>query len=153
MPAALPIDWNHAKLLRFQGLTYPEIAERMGISVGVVSVRASREKWAKAATAARETVIRGVVQVAAHTLQERAATWTEACAKDLEKSVRHLSSIKKPKRIRELRDLEETWAVHTKRGRATFGLDSVTPATVNIGIVTSVGEVVEVQSEVIPPAV
>ncbi len=138
-PLTHAVDWSLAKMLFVQGFTHQQIAEQVGVKQGTLAQRIWRENWSDSATKARQigtTAVENRVNATSLTIQERAERWTDALAKNVEESVEHLSKVKRPKSLKKLKEYEDTLHVHTKRGRATFGLDKTEHSvTINCGLI------------------
>lgn len=139
MPAPLAVDWSFAKLLKFQGCSNAEIAAKLGIKTATVAKRVEREKWGVQNDIARKSVSADVARIVANhsrSIQERAEEWIESEASNIEKTAQVLNDRKIPKSLTGLIDYETLRGLHTKRGRATFGLDNQSSSIqVNIGLV------------------
>lgn len=142
MPRGNPLkhaDWALAKMLFFQGATYATIAQQIGVSQSALCQRVYRENWIDSKTKATQIgnqLVQNRANVALLSLEERADRWTDALAKNVEESISDLSKVKRPKSLKKWQEYENVMHVHTKRGRATFGLDAKTASvTVNCGMI------------------
>jgi len=131
-------DWDYAFLLYSQGLTYKEIAQQIGASLEAVKQHSSRKKWSHRVTTARQAITTAVtksVQAGALTIKDRTERWVDATVGDIERTVDVLSKLKVPKNLKGLREHEEVWGLHVKRGRSTLGIDQAgAQIQVNVGV-------------------
>jgi len=146
MPKKLACDWNFGFALFSQGLSLQEIADQLGATLSAVKAQSARKGWSNQVATARATISTAVtksVQAQVLTIQDRADRWVNATASDIERTVATLTELKPPKNLKGLKQHEEVWGMHVKRGRATFGLDQQqTAVQVNIGLFGQ-GDVVE----------
>ena len=138
MGKPLAVDWNFAFTLFSQGLSLQEIATQLGVTLSAVKAQSARKGWSNQVATARATISTAVtkaVQSNALTLKDRAEMWVDATVSDIERTVDALSKRKVPKSMKGLRQHEEVWGMHVKRGRTTFGLDQQgTNVQINIGM-------------------
>lgn len=137
MPNKLKIDWNLAFNLFTQGLTFKDIAPKVGCLEPTLRKHAARHNWTEQVSQARlavSQVVQDLVRKEPLTVQKRAEQWIDATACDIERTVATLSKLPVPQNLDGLRKHEEVWGMHVKRGRSTFGLDQQgTNVQINIG--------------------
>jgi hypothetical protein len=140
MPLKLNVDWDHALQLYTQGLRHTQIAAILGIKVGTLTQHAKRNGWLQRKTKAHQaiqSVVQNIVMQKPKTIQKRAENWIEKTADDIERTADMLSSLPVPDSLPGLREHEEVWGMHVRRGRSVFNLDSVGRVTVNVGVNTA----------------
>lgn len=127
MSRAYTIDWELAKILRSQGLTYAQIAEKVGGTMVAIRSKACREGWNAVAERAREALQQHGIEIASKSIKEQAPKLAEAWLNEMQGStierLENLRKLPKPRNLDDAKKLEETMLTHVKAGRASFCLD------------------------------
>ncbi len=135
MPKASSVDWDKAKLLRYQGFTFKAIATKLGCTRGCIQSRSFRENWNIKNAEVRQTTLSTLERGDRVSLQERAKKFVANMADDVDESLTLARSLTKPADYQELVTRETALEKLNKRGRATYGLDQAGPSTVvNIAV-------------------
>lgn len=90
MPKALNVDWNLAAVLYSQGVTYRDIAVRIGAAQACVRQRARRYHWRQLRATALQTVSQTVTGCDGKTLVQRSKEVRETLGADLAATAEHL---------------------------------------------------------------
>lgn len=126
-------DWDQAKLMRFQGIAYKEIAQMLGVTEGCVRARASRQNWSRTEQKAEQAVELATKNLVHGTLKQRADRFIEVMADDCEEAMELARKGKKPKGMKGLYLRESVLEKLNKRARLTYGLDSDATSRVSAG--------------------
>lgn len=137
MPLKLKIDWNLAFNLFTRGLTFKEIAPKVGCLEASLRKHAARHNWSQQVSDARQAVaqaVQNLVHKEPLTLQKQAEAWVNVTTQDIKRTAETLINLPVPQNLKGLKDHEEVWGMHVKRGRSTFGLDQSQGMNVQINI-------------------
>jgi len=143
------IDWELAKALRAQGLSYAQIADKAGGTMVAIRSKACRERWNDLASRTRGVLQQHGIETAAKTIKEQAPklaeAWLAEAQADTVDSIASLRKLPTPKNLDDAKKREEMMLTHVKRGRAAFGLDDQKGSGVSINIMSQLCQIAAVQ--------